>query len=438
MTAPDGIRILLVDDSRTSRDFYANLFKKSGYHTQVACGVDDALRALGEAPFDIAIIDYFMPGANGDVLCRAIRADAAINHIPAAILTASYSDEVIRICLAAGATDCLFKEEPVELLLARVAAMVHFVNVRKTMDVERRYLAGILATLCEGVYGVDEGNRITFMNPAGLKILGYPNQEELVGRNPHEVFHYAQADGRPNPAETCFLHQAYELGDALPNWESVFWTREGKQLWVECNVMPFFDREIRKGSVVAFRDITQQREHLEHLQWQAYHDSLTRLPNRHYFMEMLEREYYRLKRSDEATGVMYIDLNKFKQINDRAGHAAGDQLLVELSVLLTRRLRGADVLARLGGDEFGVILQNVNKHSVVQLAEKFRKRIARYPFNYGERRFDINASVGVALMDKNSQSPDEVLSQADTASYISKRQGSMAVRLYAASGSTSV
>ncbi len=185
MNVSEAIRILLVDDSRTARDYYANLFKKNGYQTRVACSVADALQMLNEVRFDIAIIDYFMPGANGDVLCRAVRADARNNHMPTAILTASYSDEVIRVSLEAGATDCLFKEEPVELLLARLAAMVHSVKVRKTVDIERRHLAGILSTLSEGVYGVDVDSRITFMNPAGLKILGYQSEVELIGLNPH-------------------------------------------------------------------------------------------------------------------------------------------------------------------------------------------------------------------------------------------------------------
>lgn len=142
------------------------------------------------------------------------------------------------------------------------------------------------------------------------------------------------------------------------------------------------------------------------------------------------REFYRLKRSDEVTGVMYIDLYKFKKVNDLAGHAAGDRLLVDVSELLSKRLRGTDMLARLGGDESGMILQNVSKQGVIPLAEKFRSKIAEYVFVYGGQRFDVNVSMGIALMDRNSASPDEVLSQADTASYLAKRQGGYASTLY--------
>jgi len=350
MGTGSAIHILIVDDSRTSRDFYSNLFGKHGYVCETATGVDDGLRKLNGSTFDLAVIDYFMPGGNGDTLCRAIRSDASMSNITLAILTASYSDNVIRASLAAGASDCLFKDESIELLLARIAAMVHAVSVRKTIERERRYLAGILSSLSEGVYGVNNHSQITFINPAGLKILGYDDERELVGRDPHQAFHYALADGRPNPAETCFLHQAYELSDALPNWESVFWTRDGRPIWVECNVLPFVADGLHEGSVVAFRDITQLREHIEQLHWQAYHDSLTRLPNRRYFREALEREYYRLQRSDESSGVLYIDLDHFKNVNDVAGHAAGDRLLADVGQLLGRRTLRATEGAKHRGE----------------------------------------------------------------------------------------
>ncbi len=430
MSAPSAIRVLVVDDSRTSRDYYSNLFRKHGYLCDTAIDVDDGLRKLGESVFDLVVVDYFMPAGNGDVLCRAIRNDQSLSHLTAAILTASYSDDVIRASLEAGASDCLFKDESVELLLARVAAMVHAVKGRKIIERERRYLAGILSSLSEGVYGVNERNEVTFMNPAGLRILGYDDERELIGRDPHQAFHYALADGRPNPAETCFLHQAYELGDALPNWESVFWTRDGRAIWVECNVLPLVADGLHEGSVVAFRDITQLREHIEQLHWQAYHDSLTRLPNRRYFREALEREYYRLKRAEESSAVMCIDLDQFKTVNDIAGHAAGDQLLAEVGRILGRRIRAVDVLARLGGDEFGIILQNVGREGILAIAESFRALLSEYTFKHGGFEFDVSASVGVALMDAHSESPEQVLMWADSASYRSKKRGGSSVSLY--------
>ncbi len=426
----DDTRILLVDDTRTARDAYMRLLTDNGYRIECAESVQDGIKRLAAGAFDIVIIDYFMPQENGDVLCRAIRQDPRFSHISPVILTATYSDKIIRLSLEAGASDCLFKDEPQELLLARIAAMVRSIRVRKTIEIERLHLAQILGSLSEGVYGVDRAKQITFMNSAGLKILGFEHEDEVRGRNPHDLLHFAQIDGRPNPPETCFLMQAYELGDELLCWDSVFWTRDRRPLWVECNVVPMFMNGQHQGSVVAFRDITVLREQIDKLSWQAYHDSLTRLPNRRYFTDALEREFYRLKRSDEVSGLLYIDLDEFKAINDAAGHAAGDQLLVEIGQLLARRIRGADVLARLGGDEFGIILPNINAENIVNIAEEFRALIANYSFNYRDRTFRVSGSVGASLMNKQSVSSEQVLSQADTASYTAKRHSDRQAQLY--------
>ena len=426
----DATRILLVDDTRTARDVYSRLLSEHGYKVDCAESVKHGIEKLGVADFDIVIIDYFMPQENGDVLCRAIRQDPGFSHITPVILTATYSDDIIRLSLEAGASDCLFKDEPKELLLARITAMVRSIRVRKTIDIERLHLAQILSSISEGVYGVDKNKRITFMNAAGLKILGYDSEDEVCGRDPHELFHFAQIDGRPNPPETCFLLQAYELGDELLCWDSVFWTRDRRPLWVECNVVPMFMNGQLQGSVVAFRDISVLREQIDKLNWQAYHDSLTRLPNRRYFTDALEREFYRLKRSEEVSGLLYIDLDEFKSINDAAGHAAGDQLLVEIGQLLARRIRGADVLARLGGDEFGIILPNVNEENLAVIAEEFSTLIAKYGFHYNDRTFTVSGSVGACLISKASVSPEQVLSQADTASYTAKRRGKRHAQLF--------
>jgi len=421
--SPEPIDILLVDDSRTARNHYSRLLGAHGYRVQLAGNVEQAQQLLSTEPFDLAIIDFYMPRANGDVLCRHIQSDSRCRHITPAILTASYSDEIIRVSLAAGASDCLFKDEPEELLLARIRAMVRSIEARKSLELERHTLAEILGSLSEGVYGVDTEGRLRFMNPAGIRLLGYESEDELVGKPPHETFHFAQADGRPIPRETCFLSQAYELGDELLTWDSVFWTRDGVAIWVECNVVPFVVGGRRQGSVIAFRDISQLREQLEKLNWQANHDSLTRLPNRRHFRESLDREFFRLKRSGETAAVLYIDLDRFKRVNDEAGHEVGDQLLAELGSLLAGRMRANDTLARLGGDEFGVILQNVTAGSVADVAQQFQKLIGGLAFRRDGRTYEISASIGVALMDRHTADPGRLLARADAASYRAKRLG---------------
>jgi diguanylate cyclase (GGDEF)-like protein/PAS domain S-box-containing protein len=424
------IRVLLVDDSKTVRESYRKLLAGHGYAVEVAANVTEgqALARLGD--FDIAIVDYFMPGGNGDELCRRLRDDSATAHITASILTGAYQEDIIQECLAAGAVECMFKNEAKELFLARLAAMSRAVRNRKSIEAERARLAGILGSVGDGVYGVDRAGRITFINPAACQILGYDGLAPVAGRAAHGLIHYAAEDGRPTSAADCPLARAYTGAGPLIGHETVFWHRGGRPIPVECTVYPLRVAGEAEGSVVAFRDISERRLLERELLWQATHDPLTKLHNRNHFERHLENEVQRLKRSTEVSALLYIDLDRFKYINDVAGHAAGDQLLIEIGQQLQSRLRDADLLARLGGDEFAVILCNVGPANVQAVAESFRQLLDEHSFVHAGRRYKVNGSIGVALIDGDTQSPGEVLANADIACHLAKRQGRNQVHVY--------
>jgi diguanylate cyclase (GGDEF)-like protein/PAS domain S-box-containing protein len=423
-------RVLFVDDSRTARASYQRLLNTNGYEVETAADAEAAHDMARRRAFDIAIIDYFMPGMNGDELCRRLRADPATAVITTAILTGTYSDQVVKDSLDAGAIECMFKNEPDELFLTRIAAMSRAIRNTRSIDAERERLAGILSSVGDGVYGVDTAGLITFMNPAANRILGLNEADTIVGRPAHGVFHYAHEDGRPNLPHTCFLQQAYASGGELNAWQTVFWRLSGEPVPVECTVFPLNIGGRLEGSVVAFRDVSERQRLERELMWQATHDSLTRLYNRSRFESELEAEVNRLRRSDESSALLYLDLDRFKYINDIAGHAAGDQLLVEIARQLQARLREADMLARLGGDEFAIILRNVTADSVLTVAEGFREILAHHSIVHDGRRYTVNGSIGVALLGRTSGSPGEVLANADIACHIAKARGRNQTHLY--------
>ena len=432
-TAPNpagDIRILFVDDSVTVRAAFLRLLSEHGYAVEGASDMREALDKARAGQFDIAIVDYFMPGGNGDLLCRALRSDPATAGMAAAVITGAYLDEVIKDSLEAGAVECMFKNEPTELFLARVAAMSRSIRTRKSIEQERRRLAGILASVGDGVYGVDREGLVTFINPAARAILGFTPQAAIIGEPAHRLFHPFSEDGRPNSPDTCFLQQAYAAGDELQAWETVFWHVSGRPVPVECTVYPLKIDGRLEGSVVAFRDVTERRMFEKELTWQANHDPLTRLHNRYYFEGQLKYEVGRLRRSEETSALLYIDLDRFKYINDTAGHAAGDQLLMEIAAQLQTRLRESDLLARLGGDEFAVILRNIEPAAVRAAAEDFRDVLEQYDFVHGARTYKINASIGVALLNKTTASPDEALANADIACHIAKGRGRNQTHVY--------
>lgn len=426
----EQLKVLFVDDSPTVRVAFRRLLTTAGYLVETAVNAEEGLvKALANS-FDIAIVDYFMPGENGAVLVRQMRDHPHTAGVLSAVITGTYSDRVITESLGAGAVECMFKSEARELFLARMRSLSRTVIDRNAIDNERRRLQGILMSVGEGVYGVDSHGRLQFINPAALDILGYPHQSELTHKSAADLFHYAFEDRTRIPRQACYLSQCYERGDQVNGWQTVFWHESGRPVPVECTVYPLDIDGKREGAVVAFRDVSQRRLLEEELRWQASHDALTKLHNRAFFEQQLQQEVARLRRSDQTSLLLFVDVDRFKYINDTLGHAAGDQLLIEASHRLRSRLRVNDTLARMGGDEYALILRNAQASNPTQVAEDFRKALSGQLFSYGDKHYRITASIGVALLDRHVSSPSEVMANADIACHIAKNTGRNQVHLY--------
>lgn len=421
--AVQPIRVLFVDDSKTVRVKYQRLLTANGYHAESAASVGEGFDMAVATQFDIAIIDYFMPDATGDVLCQRLRDNESTASITTAIITGTYLDKAIKESLEAGAVECMFKNESDDLFLTRVDAMSRHIRAHKSIEKERKRLGGILRSVGEGVYGVDSSGHISFINPAGRRILGYEPEERIIGKSAMALFHFTDEAGNPIDEERCFLQKTYAGGEPVQARETVFWHKSGAQIPVECTVYPLTIEEKREGSVVAFRDISERKLLEEELRWQAGHDVLTKLFNRRYFEEQLMQEVERVKRSNETSALLYLDLDRFKYINDTAGHAAGDRLLVEIAQQMTQRLRKSDLLARLGGDEFAIILRNVSKKSVYLVADDYREMLDHYMFVFSGKQYKVNGTIGIAMIDRDALSASEILANADIACHIAKGEG---------------
>lgn len=426
----DIINVLVVDDSPTARVKFSHLLKDSGlYQTITASCVDEALEKLEHTPAEIAIIDYFMPNHNGDVLCRKLRQNPSTANMQMAILTSTYSDKVITDALAAGAVECMFKNEPENLFLSRVSAMRRTVYMTRRIEQERRRLEGILSSVGDGVFGVNRDGVITFANPAVSKIMGFDNQTSLIGKTTQETLQvYCPTD--QTQAGTCNLDKTLQQGQPQYAVESTFLRSDGTPIHVEETIYPLHINGQHEGAVIAFRDISVRKLLEEELKWQVNHDSLTKLLNRKYLEDSLDEEVKRLSRSEELSALLYIDLDRFKYINDTIGHTAGDQLLIELSEQLHTRLRRSDLLARIGGDEFGVLLRDIEVDKLHILCDNIHKVLADYTFNFRGRSYKIHVSIGAALIDNNIKSAGEVLANSDIACAIAKSKGRNQTHIY--------
>lgn len=206
------------------------------------------------------------------------------------------------------------------------------------------------------------------------------------------------------------------------------------QYWDTIGIPPLSRSILTLGMVVILLICLSGLGISEKMNTMIIREGLTGLFNRAYIRQRLEQELYRAKRYSHDLSLLMIDLDNFKRLNDRYGHAAGDHLLRYFSQLLIETVRPSDIAARYGGEEFLVILPETDKREAGDLAERLRKRISLYPFRVDSRKEDIlfTISIGIASYPEFGQSSDELIAQADEALYLAKKNGKNKVTAYAA------
>ena len=259
--------------------------------------------------------------------------------------------------------------------------------------------------------------------------------EQLYG------FRAAEAIGEPialiEPAhragEQQKILETLLSGESIENFETEGVRADGTVIAVSLTVSPVTDANGRiVSTAIIARDTTERVRYEERLRHMADHDQLTGLFNRRRFDEQLKRELARAGRYASHSAVLSIDIDNFKGINDSAGHAAGDAVLVQVARVLANRFRSTDVVARLGGDEFAVLLSAVEVDEARAAAEDLLTEIRNSPASYGGRPFRISASIGVNAFESDDATAGEVLVNADLAMYAAKTSGRDRVVVYTA------
>jgi diguanylate cyclase (GGDEF)-like protein/PAS domain S-box-containing protein len=295
----------------------------------------------------------------------------------------------------------------------------------------------VLKSAGEGVFGLDLHGHATFVNPAAAHMTGWDTQE-LLGRPLHDVLHHTKPDGAPYPREQCPIHAALEDGATHSRDDEAFWRKDGTSFPVEYVSTPILQDSEVVGSVVTIKDITERKALEEQLRYQAFHDSLTGLPNRALFMDRLEHALARANRQGSKVAVLFMDLDNFKITNDSLGHEIGDQLLVAVAERLKACLRPEDTAARLGGDEFTILVEEVDGVSdAARVAERIAESL-QCPFALGQQEFFFTTSIGIALSSPLQMPPADLLRHADLAMYQAKHKGKARYEVFEPSMGTGV
>ncbi|MGZ5442585.1 MAG: putative bifunctional diguanylate cyclase/phosphodiesterase [Thermoanaerobaculia bacterium] len=290
---------------------------------------------------------------------------------------------------------------------------------------EDRFRA-LVENAAEGIALIDAHGEFLYTGPSTERILGH--HADLTGTSLFELLHPDDAEGARRNLRTLL-----EADNAVLSCEIRFRHASGEWRWIEGTYKNLLFNQSVRAIVVNYRDVTERKLSEETLQQLAYRDTLTDLPNRFLFHDRLEQAIEQARRRNAGVAVMYVDLDRFKVVNDTLGHTIGDRLLKVVSRRLRDVLRADDTIARLGGDEFAVILPEMSRAEDAGIVGRKLIGALRDPIVVEGHELHVTASAGISLFPSDGTDVETLLKHADAALYRSKDMGRNTVQLFASS-----
>lgn len=289
------------------------------------------------------------------------------------------------------------------------------------LQAEKERAQVTLASIGDAVITTGLDSRVESLNGVAQQLTGW-SVDAAQGMPLEAVFKILDETTRQPARDFIASASSGKTSTLLANM--ILLNREGEEYAIECSVAPIRNPESAHfGSVLVFRDVSEKRQFVSQITWQASHDALTKLPNRALLADRFKQAIAGAQRHQQLLAVCLLDLDAFKPINDNYGHELGDQLLIELAVRLSGALRGEDTLARLGGDEFVLLLSGLNDTDEIGLAMQRILAKVSEPYLLDGKTVQVSASIGVAVYPQDDADPDTLLRHADQAMYQAKQAG---------------
>jgi diguanylate cyclase (GGDEF)-like protein/PAS domain S-box-containing protein len=428
-----AVRLLLVEDDEDdyvlTRALLADA-RRTTFDLDWISSFDDALDALTDTAngtYDVALIDYRLGEHDGLELLRYASAHGVT--APLILLTGQGGGDIDLVAMRAGAADYLVKGTIDAPLLERSIryALEQSRTLRALRESEERYALSARGAN-DGLWVWDLRADDVYYSPRWKSMLGFQeggpgNEEGGIGNSPDEWF------SRVHPDDAEILRSAVDLHlrGETPHLESEhrMLCRDGSYRWMLSRGLAVRDQSGAATRIAGSQtDVTERKRAVDRLTHDAFHDALTQLPNRALFMDRLARAIEAHRRHPESLfAVLFLDLDRFKVVNDSLGHLLGDELLMAVAQRLAGLVRSSDTVARLGGDEFAMLLDGIDHEAdAVRAAQRMQDELL-LPFRVGAHEIFTTVSIGIALSTTGYRDPQDVLRDADIAMYRAKARG---------------
>ena len=438
-------RVLLVDDDEVNLMLTSIALREAGFDVVEAADGASALRQLEESAPDLIVLDALMPGMDGFETCKALRTLPGYAQVPVLMLTGLDDDASITRAYRAGATDFFVKSTQWSLLAGRLRYMLRASRTRIELERSKSKLARAqdLARMGSFEWRRGEGVGQLWLSAEALRVFGRSPDGRLQVRSLLRMVAPAQRHGLLRMLSEVVAHNAVLATDISMTLV------DGRQRVVHVEAEAEFEHGHAVGYTGVFQDVTDRRVAEDRIRHLANYDVLTGLPNRRQLIWRTERALEHARQLGHNAALLLIDLDRFKNVNDTLGHAAGDELLMEVARRLrgcvrhtdqvmegaieaagTRSHRTLEAIGRLGGDEFVALLPEVvDDQDAERVANRILEAMREPIFVAGQECF-VTASVGIAMFPRDGLNIADLMRNSDVAMYSAKTAGRNAAAVY--------